>query len=100
MASLFAPGHIALISRRLSAGLHALAGSAISKSDTKRIQHKPMMSPTTTRRHGFKPLGRADSAVLLERYWTVPEQQTEASVVLERQSAPECSKPTISSPLG
>jgi GNAT superfamily N-acetyltransferase len=35
-------------------------------------------------RHGFELLSREDGAELLRRYWTIPERQIEASVVLAR----------------
>jgi GNAT superfamily N-acetyltransferase len=35
-------------------------------------------------RHGFELLSREEGAELLRRYWTIPERQIEASVVLRR----------------
>jgi GNAT superfamily N-acetyltransferase len=35
-------------------------------------------------RHGFELLPREEGAELLRRYWTIPERQTETSVVLAR----------------
>ena len=34
------------------------------------------------RRHGFEPVGRERAASLLRTYWTIPDRQIEASVVL------------------
>ena len=36
------------------------------------------------RRHGFEPVGPAATATLLRTYWTIPEAQIDASVVLAR----------------
>jgi GNAT superfamily N-acetyltransferase len=36
------------------------------------------------RRHGFDLVPREETARLLRRYWTIPERQIEASVVLSR----------------
>ena len=35
-------------------------------------------------RHGFEPVGPARTAALLKAYWTIPERQSETSVVLAR----------------
>lgn len=37
------------------------------------------------RRHGFEPVGRERTAELLREYWSIPERQVEASVVLVRE---------------
>lgn len=34
------------------------------------------------RRHGFRPLPRAETGRLLRRYWSIPERQIETSIVL------------------
>src|SRR3954453_20708508 len=38
------------------------------------------------RRHGFEVVARERTAALLRTYWTIPERQIEASVVLERMT--------------
>ena len=35
-------------------------------------------------RHGFEPVGPERTAVLLKKYWTIPDRQIETSVVLAR----------------
>ena len=34
------------------------------------------------KRHGFRPLSRSETEILLRKYWSIPERQIETSVVL------------------
>src|SRR6185503_40879 len=34
------------------------------------------------KRHGFRPLSRSETEILLRKYWSIPERQIETSIVL------------------
>jgi GNAT superfamily N-acetyltransferase len=40
-------------------------------------------------RHGFQRVARAEAALLLRRYWTIPERQVQTSVVLADRPLPD-----------